>query len=210
MLGTTDTDVWETYGDYTFASAASKCNVTGTKGDTNSGTGVRTLTITGLSSTYAEQSETVTLTGSTAVSTSNAYLRINDISAATVGSSGDPGSTGVLVKDNGNTNTLAAMFDGATDLSSIYTVPLNKDGFITNLRAGAEDTTDGEVRLWVREYGRGWEIVAILPVYGATTQIEFDPPIHVDEKADIKAEVTNGSAANKNWIVGYDLILIDE
>ena len=70
--------------------------------DTSVGTGLRTVDIFGLDANWKEQSETVTLNGTTVVNPVNDYLRIYRVKGRTVGSGG-VNAGAINVTDGSNT-----------------------------------------------------------------------------------------------------------
>lgn len=80
-------DVWEGGGNYPLLAAASQLEVVSTSAaDTAAGTGARTVLIQGLDANWLPISETVTLNGTTPVTTVNSYLRVNLFTTTTSGS----------------------------------------------------------------------------------------------------------------------------
>lgn len=80
-------DVWEGGGNYPLLTAASQLEVVSTSAaDTAAGTGARTVLVSGLDANWLPISETVTLNGTTPVTTVNSYLRVNLFTTVTSGS----------------------------------------------------------------------------------------------------------------------------
>jgi hypothetical protein len=72
---------------YVYPAAATVMKVSSSSAnDTSAGTGARTILVAGLDANYASQSETITLSGQTAVNTVNSYLRITYTELLTTGS----------------------------------------------------------------------------------------------------------------------------
>lgn len=68
--------------------AATPFIVSDSANDTAAGTGARTVTVTGVTSTYALASEVLTLNGTTAVNMAGSYIGINSMTVETAGSNG--------------------------------------------------------------------------------------------------------------------------
>jgi hypothetical protein len=125
---------WENASAYTFPATATTMNLASTvnTGGDLSGT---TILIQGLDSTYTAISETLALTGTTVAVTTKSYLRINNISVASVTAGAAP--TGVItLKDLTNTTTyaqIAASF-GRSQMS-IYTVPAGNTFYLSRIDA---------------------------------------------------------------------------
>jgi hypothetical protein len=124
--------VWENASAYTYPAAATTMNLVSTvnTGGDLSGT---TVLIQGLDSTYTAISETLALTGTTVAVTTKSYLRINNISVASVTSSTMP--TGVItLKDLTNTTTYAQIAAGlGRSQMSIYTVPAGNTLYLSRV-----------------------------------------------------------------------------
>jgi len=129
-VGTSYIPLWETSAAYVYPASATTMHLASSvnTGDDLSGT---TILIQGLSSTYAPISETLALTGTTNVTTTKSYLRINSMSV----SSGVP--TGIItLKDLTDTTTYARINagNGRTQMS-IYTVPAGYTFYLSRIDA---------------------------------------------------------------------------
>lgn len=203
FTGPSKQDVWP--GDsgstlsYTWQTTARTLEITSTSAnDTSAGTGARTVYITGLSSTYAEQSETVTLSGLTAVETANTYLRLNSMYVATAGSGGT--NAGRITARSATDGYRVATIYAATGetTQAIYTVPLGQSLRVRCLNSGASQAESGFVQLWYRPYGGVFRLIASGKI-GVITELPV--PISIPAKADLKLCLTGGSTTTgvKAW-----------
>lgn len=81
-------DIWRTGGNWVAPTTNRTMSVVSSSAsDAAAGTGARTLTLSGLNSSYADISETITLNGTTPVVSSNSYVMLNNTLVATAGSS---------------------------------------------------------------------------------------------------------------------------
>jgi hypothetical protein len=89
-VDTSEESVWPNGGTVPHPTAASvlKVSSTGAADASPSGTGARTMLITGLNGNFNEVSETIVLNGQTAVNTVNSYLYVNGLTVTSVGSGG--------------------------------------------------------------------------------------------------------------------------
>jgi len=119
---------------YVFPSSAIQFNVISSSAqDGVGGTGIRTLIIEGLDANYAEISETITMNGTTNVTTTKSYLRINACYAVTAGSSESAVGT-ITIKNTAGTVTYSAIQIGTTVCRSlVYTVPAGKTLYLTSV-----------------------------------------------------------------------------
>jgi hypothetical protein len=89
-VDTSEESVWPNGGTVPHPTAASVLKVSSTDAAdaSPSGTGARTVLITGLNGSFNEVSETIVLNGQTAVNTVNSYLYVNGLTVTSVGSGG--------------------------------------------------------------------------------------------------------------------------
>lgn len=128
---TTYESIWNAGGIYTgwdVTSAAVVTIVSDNVNDAAAGTGARTVLVEGLDGDYNEISETVTLDGTSIVTTSATFLRVWRVTVQTAGSgeanagviSGTIDGDSVFVMPAGNNRTLLSMF----------TVPANAKAYL--------------------------------------------------------------------------------
>jgi len=118
---------------YTFPTAGATMTISSADAnDTSAGTGARTVKVDFLDSTYAEFSETLTLNGQTAVSTSSSdCFRVNTMTVLTAGT-GKVNAGKVYVGTGTVTSGVPAnifgtiVADEGASSSGFYTVPLGK------------------------------------------------------------------------------------
>jgi hypothetical protein len=89
-VDTSEESVWPNGGTVPHPTAASVLKVSSTDAAdaSPSGTGARTVLITGLNGSFNEVSETIVLNGQTAVNTVNSYLYVNGLTVTSIGSGG--------------------------------------------------------------------------------------------------------------------------
>lgn len=140
----------------TWDAAAAQEIVSSSANDAAAGTGARTVLISGLDSTYAEISETVTLNGTSAVALTKTYLRVLAMVVATAGSGGQNAGTLTIRTVSGST-TLTVMAAGEnTLLQGIYCVPSGYRGYLLGFRALRNATNGFNVFVNKRDYGGVW------------------------------------------------------
>ena len=123
-------DVWEGGGNYPLLAAASQLEVVSTSAsDAAAGTGARTVLIQGLDANWLPISETVTLNGTTPVTTVNSYLRVNLMTTTSAGSGGqNAGDLTLRVAGGGTTQSIARAGYGF-GRQAVYTVADNTSLF---------------------------------------------------------------------------------
>jgi len=135
-------------GRYPFPSTASQWDVVSdSTDDTSTGTGARTVMVMGLDINYAEQLEIVTLNGTTPVTTTLSFLRVNSFSVLTAGSTKVNQGTVDLYVGSDIYSQIIPLNGNAPQL--IFTVPLGKTWFTGTLvnTSGRDDeiTLGGDV-----------------------------------------------------------------
>ena len=187
----------------------------GSANDASAGTGARTVLVTGLDANYAVISETVTLNGQTAVTTTNSFLRVNSMLVTTAGTSlANEGiiyiGTGVVTAGVPATvyNVIAAGFNNAT--SSQYTIPAGYTGYLSVARIGlAQDA--GTTLITARTRFVGTNGIALtgplIVTNNGISTIDFQYPIAIAEKTRIQGEALGGAVDNE--AAGFfELVLI--
>lgn len=203
-------------GNLSYPAAALQMTVSSSSAnDTSAGTGARTVLIAGLDANYNMISESVTLDGQTAVTTTNSFLRINNMLVATTGTGLSNAGTiyigsGTVTSGVPTTvyNVIAIGFDTAT--SSQYTVPANYTGYLVIARISlAQDA--GTTLITARTRFIGTNGIAItgplIVTNNGISTIDFQYPIALAEKTRIQGEAIGG--ADNNEAAGFfELVLI--
>ena len=168
---------WEEASNYTFPSSALTMNVVSSAvGDT-----AVTILIIGLNADYEIIQETLTLNGTTTVTTTNQYYRINDV-ITTVGN-----ALGDVTVSNGGTTYAKILAGTGRNQAAIYTVPKGHcfyleriDAFCTDANGGkaarfrnfVENSAGRDLRVADTTFFENMNIVRRLPFkYGEKTDI---------------------------------------
>jgi hypothetical protein len=203
-------------GNLSYPAAALQMTVSSADSDdTSAGTGARTVLIIGLDANYAVISETVTMNGQTAVTTTNSFLRINSMLVTTAGSS--LANEGIIYIGTGTVtsgvpatiyNVIASGFNNAT--SSQYTVPAGYTGYLAVARIGlAQDAGTTLITARTRFVGtNGIPLTGpVIVTNNGISTIDFPYPIAIAEKTRIQGEAIGG--ADNNEAAGFfELVLI--
>jgi len=214
-------DVWAGGGTYSFypTTAQSMEIVSQDGNDTNGGTGAWTVTVFGLDSNWDEQSETVTMNGTTPVALSNAYIRMNRAIVITAGTlETNAGLIAVQESGGGAVGVVIGTGDGQTQ-QAIYTIPNGKTGYFIKGYVGLgndnKNGEDGTFQWKVKPNNianAAWQVkghMVLINVGSSHWQYEYGVPAGpIPAKSDIKIEVLSASATI-DAVGGFDLILID-
>lgn len=197
--------LWENATAYTYPVAATTMHLVSTNaGDT------ATIFISGLDASYNPISETKALTGTTAVTTTKSYFRINSMQV-TVGSLTNPSGV-VTLKDLTDTTTYAQINAGVGRTQmAIYTVPAGYTFYLSRVDANTSLNGNNANYMTYRNYS-----ISPTGVVTVTQQAPFTQVYHTQrvmpraftEKTDIQIQMANSAAANAAANVGVEGYLI--
>lgn len=199
----TSTSVWVEGGIYPFTTwtIAQRLYVISTS-SSDSG---QQIYIEGLDSNYNPITETVTTTGTSAVATTQNFLRIH---TATIISANSPNVGEITFRLTSGVGTVVAHIGaglGITKLSQ-YTVPAGYTAYVqygdaTTFRSGSGNI-GALLKMMVRPFGRTFVAAFLAEVVNGYYRNDFNVPMVLPAKSDIDVQVTadgNGTAATVNW-----------
>lgn len=216
-IQTTTTTAWAgTTSNYVYPSAATVMTVSSSSAsDAAAGTGARTVQVSGLDANYAVATEIVTLNGTSAVNTTNSYIRINDAVVLTAGSGGTAVGTiyvGVGTVTSGVPATIYSLIPIGynKDAQAVWTVPAGYTAYMTSCTWSAGNTTANLLitgALVYRPFG-GVFIIESTCKFNVGTSFDrhFDTPAVFTEKTDIEMRLgssTAGSAGTGEFHIVY-------
>lgn len=207
-------DIWGGDGYYTgFATAAEQLRVSSSSAnDTSAGTGARTVRITGLDSNYAVITETVTLNGTSNVTTTQSFLRAHTMTTLTAGSGGVNAGVITVAQNVTTTNVMLSMSIGRNQTNnSAYTVPAGYTAYMTTLTAacGTNGSAAIDGNIWARSFGgvfRSRRPFFLSDSFRMASEIYGG--LVFTEKSDIIIRINGCSATNVPVNASYDLILV--
>ena len=141
-------DVWSVGGTYVFPAAAQQMELVSTsaeddpvKADTNPGTGIHTVTLYYLTSNFTEKTEDINLNGTGVVLTAGTDIfRVQALKAKVCGTGGQAAGT-IDIRNTSDAPIYSRIDVGNTrSRNMIYTVPKNKELFITSIFVGVSCT----------------------------------------------------------------------
>jgi hypothetical protein len=195
--------VWAQGGLYSYLAAATQLSISSSStADTSAGTGARTVTLFGLDADYNEISETVTLNGQTAVTSTNSYLRIYRMLVRSAGSGGQ--NAGVIYAGTGtvtsgvpaNKYATIAIGDNQT-LMALWTVPAGHTGYLLQTDVTVATTQNNKyctVSLVARPYGEVFQVKDRFVKAESQTSLTYSVPLKFEEKTDIEYRAIGDSA----------------
>lgn len=209
-------DIWDAGGLYTGFPTTGSAEVlrltSDSANDAAAGTGARTVTVFGLDGNYAQISETVTLNGTTPVTTTNTFWRVYRTYAATAGSNGTNVGN-ITVQHNVTTaNVFAYILAGTGQAhNSNYTVPAGYTAYMRNYNGSMNSTAtnQAEIAIYNRPYQSAYRI-AYNFVMSNTSGLSRQPygGLTFAEKTDLCFRALVASANNLDLTVSYSLLLV--
>ena len=208
VVGNSVETIWQQGGLYSYPPSATTMTVSSSDtNDTSAGTGARTVQIAGLDGDYNEISETITLNGQTAVTTTNSFLRVNRALVLTAGSGGS--NAGIIYVGTGTVtagvpaNVYTTINGDGTNqsLQAFWTVPANYNAYIyqTNISTGNSSNTPAVLKtlLVARPYGGVFNTKELIVLTDGNHLQNYSFPITLTEKTDIefRAESSSGSVS---------------
>ena len=200
---TTPETVWTAGGLYPWSSLATAQTIYCIS---TSASDTAVLTIEGLDANYNEQIETVTLTGTTAVATSNTFIRVFRMTyedGANVGT--------ITARVTSGTGTVVAQIDigYAQTLMSVYTVPSGHTAYMVTTDCTIDSRKDCQILMYHRLFGKPFRIAHVAEATGHY-RYDFYAPLRVPEKTDIDIRIDNVSGNDSRVTANFDLVLIKD
>ena len=206
VVGDSVETIWQQGGLYSYPPSATTMTVSSSNtNDTSAGTGARTVLISGLDGDYNEISETITLNGQTAVTTTNSFLRVNRAIVLTAGSGGS--NAGIIYVGTGTVTTgvpaniyTTINGDGTNQtLQAFWTVPANYNAYIyqTNISTGNSSNTPAVLKtlLVARSHGGVFNTKEVIVLTDGNHLQDYSFPITLTEKTDIEFRAESSSAS---------------
>ena len=185
-------------------SAAVASIVSSDAADSSAGTGARTVEVQGLDGDYAEVTETVTMNGTAAVSTTNSFIRIFRVRVKTAGTSET--NVGNITLTIGSNIARITAGQGQT-LMAVYTVPANKTAFLLKFQGSLSKNQEANFQLRARDFNNGWNVKGLWGTFAEGVTYDYPVPLKFLEKTDIEIRGKAGATSEMGAI--FDLVLVD-
>jgi len=176
--------------------------------DTVEGVGARTITIEGLDANYNVVTETLSMQGKIAVSSSNSFIAINKAFIATGGAAEQSGS--IRINASGSaTNIVVGIIDSNHKqlTQAHYTIPAGHKAYLQNVNCGVGNNISSSFALYQKPSGSVYRSVTFDTTFGDPTSTNVNSAIEFDEKTELdlraKGDVSNGLASGQ-----FSLILV--
>ncbi len=208
--------IWNGGGFYTGFNATEAETVTVISSeaeDNSSGTGLRTIRLYGLDENYLEQTEDLELNGTTAVTSSLSYIRLDTARGLTAGSTGS-NIGDITIAQSITTSVVFAVLPIGYNSTMVaaYTVPAGKTGYVISQRSGIanKQSAAAEMRFQIRQPAEVFTVMGSAALNSTGTgYIEQDFPIFkaIPEKSDVYVEAE--ASATVAITAFFDILLID-
>lgn len=212
-------DVWAAGGLMNWPATAAVVSVTSSDaaddGDPT-GNGALTLTIEGLDANWAAQTETITLNGVSAVTTTNTFIRVNRAYIASVGTYHAANTGNLTGTIGGATMLFIPAGVGQTQLGR-YSVPANSNLLIDDFSVFIGSTKTATVKFWqytgaddvTDPFTGGKRILREWNTAAGSIEERLRIPLVIGEKTDIWFEVTEVAANDTAVTAAFDGVLVD-
>ena len=197
-------------GDQYYPTSAGVVSIVSADANDDDGdTGARTVEIQGLDGNYNHLSETVTMNGTSAVTTSGTFHRIFRAKVLTAGSSGI--NEGVITLSIGGNNIARISADnGGQTLMATYTVPNGCKGYILQFQGSMSKNQEAQFMIRTRngEANSAWQVKGMFGTFANSVGYIYPVPLEVDEKTDIEIRGKAGATSELGAI--FDIVLVDQ
>ena len=203
LVGLSIEDVWDPGGVLVYPTAGEQWEVlSASANDTSAGTGARTVLIIYLDDNYVKQTETVTLNGTTPVSTTATDIfRPRRVITATAGSlNQNDGDITIRVVSGGATRGLIPVGNNTTSAIH-YTVPAGVTAFVMGstleINKGEDVVLNFKATLGATNIFLNIADTHLYQSHNRTNQAVFQP---IEEKTDFKVDAVSSNAVASPFV----------
>lgn len=214
-IGSAPEDIWLQGGLFTPPTTYRVHNITSASvNDTSAGTGARTVKIYGVVSTGLAE-ETITMNGTSNVTTVNSYSDIYKMHIITAGSDNTNAGNITATAVTDATITCTIPTGGLnTCRKCIRLIPPNYTGYLYDFQAGMQQATASsfaDVYLMTKESGGVWLSRRFHSLNNSGSSVELDEwkvPLKLESGTWVKVQCTSVTNNNTNIQASINLILI--
>jgi hypothetical protein len=192
--------VWDKAAAYAYPASAVTMTVTNDDAADDGGT----VLIKGLDANYAEVSETVTTNNATPPTTTQTFLRINDVIYSNTGA-----NAGIIDVSNGGVDYARIRAGDGRNQASIYTVPAGCEFYLYRIDAFSSDGTAAKPFIF-RNYTRlstGAEYNTARTTALGNMNIQRRLPFKYSEKTDIQLQMATRSGTHELAVFGEGILI---
>ena len=160
--------------------------------------------LVGLDANMVQQTETITLTGTTPVVTTKQWKRIFDVMVTTTVNVGE-----IDVSKNGSIVCCMLAGEGRSSCAT-YTIPAGKTGYLYCGDCSVNLNKEVTIKFYIRQPGGAFIIAHIIELVGNSFyRYDFPFPQAMPAGTDLEVRVDNANDNNCRVSANFDLILID-
>ena len=192
--------VWDKAAAYVYPSSAVTMTVTNDDAADDGGT----VLIKGLDADYAEVSETVTTNNATPPTTTQTFLRINDVIFSNTGA-----NAGIIDVSNGGVDYARIRAGDGRNQASIYTVPAGCEFYLYRIDAFSSDSTAAKPFIF-RNFTRistGAEYNTARTTALGNMSIQRRLPFKYSEKTDIQFQMSTRVGTHELAVFGEGIVI---
>lgn len=186
-------------------SAAVVSVVSASAADDEGSTGAEKVDIQGLDANYNLQTEEVTMNGTSAVTTTNTFIRVFRMRVTQAGT-GEV-NAGNITASIGGSDVARILADQGQTLMAVYTVPKDKRAYLIKFQGSISKNQEANFQLRVKDNGGAWNVKGLWGTFAETVNYEYPVPLEFDEKTDIQIRGKAGATSEMGAI--FDLVLMD-
>ena len=170
--------------------------------DDTSGTGARTVKLWGVDSSFAYQTETLTIAGAETVSTSNKFARCWKAEVLTAGSGGVNAGEIQIMNDASDTTLqiIPAGWNGSR--AAMITVPAGSTLYVIGWSASEDQAKATEVSIWECPDDLAWIQRDAMVIKQQSAQYLFPVPLEFAAQSDVEFRAKS-TGASGNVIVTF-------
>jgi hypothetical protein len=174
--------------------------------DDDGDTGARTVEIQGLDANYVEQTETVTMNGTVAVSTTASFIRVFRMRVLSAGTSET--NEGNITASIGGSEVARITAEQGQTLMAVYTVPAGKKAYLIKFQGSLSKNQEANFQIRSRTVDNGWQTKGVFGVFSNTITYEYPIPLEFGAKDDIQIRGKAGATSEMGAI--FDLVLVND
>lgn len=177
--------------------------------DDDGDTGARTLEVQGLDGNYEEISETITLNGTSAVTTTASFLRVFRMRVITAGTTGT-NEGNITASIGGNNIARINSANGGQTLMAVYTVPKGKTAYLIDFHGSLSKNQEAVFMIRTKNgaVSSAWQVKAMFGTFANSVHYHYPVPLEITEKTDIEVRVKAGATSECGSI--FDLVLVND
>jgi hypothetical protein len=156
--------------------------------------------IKGLDSDYNVITEVVTLNGTTPVTTTQTFLRIEGMYVTEI-------NNGNVTAEISGIPVCSIDLGEGQSVQCVYTVPAGHTAFLLCGDTTVNKGHDAQVRFYVRYFGGAFSVAHIAEIYEGYYRYNFPIPVKLPEKTDVDVRVLEVENSGTKVSANFDLVL---